>query len=87
MPKANYRIVENDAGKKAPLVIRDVGPWDKFMTVTNAAEEVVQELVAAGELPEGRRLLYWDSEGKKDELLVKNGQFAGFKYVPPGGVA
>jgi len=72
MAKANYEVVRANL---AEVVIRDLGPWDRFQTVTNAAEETVREL--AGRL-DGRRLFYYDSEGQLDELKVKNGEFAGF---------
>jgi len=75
--QANYDIVADPIG--GALVIRDVGPWDKFMTITNAAEEVVAELIVKGRLAPGRRLLYFDSEGELTELLIKQGKFIGFK--------
>ena len=78
---ARYVVVEDDLLDADPLVIRDVGPWDKRPTVTNDAEDVVRRLVEEGRLPEGRRLLYYDSEGNLDELVVKDGKFAGFKAV------
>jgi hypothetical protein len=77
MERAQYIIVSNVQDK--PLVIQDIGPWDSFPTVTNAAETVVAELVASKHLTEGRRLLYYDSEGELDEIVVQNGRFAGFK--------
>lgn len=80
--KPNYVVVEDDFLQKEPLVIRDVGPWNRHMTVTNGAEEVVDELAAQGRLPEGRRLLYYDSEGQLDEILVRDGKFAGFAPGP-----
>ena len=70
--RANYSIwsVEDDR-----VVIMDEGPWDVYLSVTNAAEQVVQEL-----LPRlgGRRLFYYDSGGDYSELLIKDGKFAGF---------
>lgn len=57
------------------VLIRDLGPWDQHMTITNGAEAVV--LAMAPSLA-GRRLEYIDSEGQRDQLLVKNGKFAGF---------
>lgn len=57
------------------VVIRDVGPWDRHPTVTNAAEEVVAALAP---MLRGRRLEYYDSEGNRDQLLVRDGRFAGF---------
>jgi len=60
------------------LTIKDVGPWEKHMTVTNAAEVVVDELFASGLLKEGQRLLYYDSEEQLDEILIEKRAFAGF---------
>lgn len=79
---ANYLIHNPFAPEWNPLVIRDIGPWDRYMTITNDAEHVVEELVSKGVLPAGRRLLYYDSEGELDELLVKDGKFAGFAPGP-----
>ena len=73
---ANFQIVKRDEGS---LTIRDLGPWDEHPTVTNDAEGVVERLVAAGELPEGRRLFYYDSCGDLDEIVVKRGKFADFR--------
>ena len=80
MRTVNFVIVKDIEDQ--PLIIRDVGPWDKHPTVTNAAEDVVRELIVRGHLPEGRQLFYYDSEGKLDELLVKDGLFAGFRRGP-----
>jgi hypothetical protein len=77
MRNAQYLIVEDEPNK--PLIIQDIGPWDEFLTVTNDAEQVVEALVKEGRLPAGRRLLYFDSEYPDlDELLVRDGKFAGF---------
>jgi len=82
MRSTNYRIIEDDEKMIAPLIIQDMGPWDEFLTVTNGAEDVVEELVKMGRLPAGRRLYYYDSEMILDELMVKDGKFAGFKPGP-----
>ncbi len=82
MKHANYCIVEDDYLQEAPLVIRDVGPWNQHPTVTNDAENVVAELVQKGMIPEGRKLLCYDSDDQLDELVVKNGQFSGFAPGP-----
>jgi hypothetical protein len=79
--KANYVIVRTTPDL---IVIRDVGPWDRHPSVTNDAENVVEELAAKGYLPAGRRLLYHASEGQLDELLVKDGRFVGFAPGPAG---
>lgn len=82
--KANYIIAEDNHRHLGPLVIKDVGPWDQHPTVTNDAENVVRALASQGHLPEGRRLFYYDSDGRLDELLVKDGQFVGFAAGPEG---
>ena len=81
---ARYRtaVNEDDGPGQQPLVIEDCGPWDRHPTVTNDAEWVVADLVAAGLLPPGRRLFYYDSEGAMDEILVRDGRFAGFDPGP-----
>lgn len=81
MTRANYVIIRDEPFR--PLVIRDVGPWNMFSTVTNVAETVVAELICAGKLPSGRRLLYYDSEGHLDEILVRDGLFDGFAPIDP----
>ena len=70
-------VVEHDGPER--IVLRDVGPWDRHPTVTNDAENVVAEMAA---VLDGRRLFYRDSEGAVDEILVRDGKFAGFA---PGG--
>lgn len=62
--------------------IRDQGPWDKYLTITNDVEWVVTQLVAAGYLKGNQRLLYWDSEGEMGEILVKGGNFDGYSSSP-----
>lgn len=83
--KANYIFINHDGDYHGPshwIVIKDVGPWDQHPSVTNDAENVVRDLVAQGYLPEGRRLFYFDSDGRLDEILVKDGQFVGFAPGP-----
>lgn len=77
--RANIELVTRTAKY---VVIRDVGPWDKHPTVTNDAEGVVQRMAA---VLDGRRLLYFDSEGRLDELVVRDGKFAWFAPGPPDG--
>lgn len=82
--QANYEVVIAESTPEA-LVIRDLGPWDRFPTVTNAVTQVIYEMRAVGELPPGRRLYYYDSEGNKDEILLDNhGRFNGFATCPLG---
>lgn len=77
--RARYELVkaESDADR---LVIRDVGPWEDHPTVTNDAVRVVSELAA--NLVGGRRLFYYDTDGRLDEILITDGRFAGFTPGP-----
>lgn len=77
MSTPNYRqLTESEVA----VLLEDAGPWDQHPTITNAAEQVVKEM-----FPKlaGRRLLYFDSEGRLTELLVKDGKFAGFAHPEP----
>lgn len=78
MKCANFEIasLDNDC-----VLIRDIGPWDQYLTVTNAVEEVVANLLP---ILCGRRLEYIDSEGKRDQILVEDGKFAGFAPAGDG---
>lgn len=74
---ANYTVVEQTP---EAVVLRDLGPWDQYMTVTNDAEHVVEELVRQRILqPGAQRLFYYDSEGQLDEIIVNRGRFGGFR--------
>lgn len=72
MKHPNYTI---DGMDEEVVLLRDLGPWDKHPSITNAAEAVVLEMVP---VLKGRRLEYIDSDGRRDQLLVKDGKFAGF---------
>jgi len=74
--KANYKVVVQTPNR---LVLKDLGPWDQFATITNAAESVVDEVIMM--VGSQRRLFYFDSEGQQTELLIKDGRFAGFANV------
>ena len=86
MKVPGYRIVNIQEyvhdPSKPPLIVRDMGPWDHYPTITNAAEELVAHLFRINSLHPGRRLLYYDSEGQLDEILIKDGRFAGFAPGP-----
>ena len=73
---ARFEIVSRD---KDWIIIRDIGPWDKYLTVTNDAEWVVGELFEGEYLTFGRRLGYYDSEGDFAEILLENTHFSGFQ--------
>ena len=74
--KPNYEIIEQTSEY---VLIEDLGPWDQHLTITNGAEQVVEELAP---ILNGRRLEYIDSDGRRDQLLVKDGKFAGFAPLP-----
>lgn len=60
----------------AQIIIRDVGPWDKHLSVTNDAEGVIARLDPAPM----QRVFYYDSEGHLDELVHRDGKF--LKFAP-----
>jgi hypothetical protein len=62
------------------LLIDDFDAAHPTMTVTNGAEMIVRMLVRRNVLGE-RRLLYRDTEGYWDEILVERGRFAGFGMI------
>lgn len=74
--KYNFEVIEST---DEALLIKDLGPWDKYHTITNAAELIVDELLGT---VKDRRLEYIDSNGERGRLLIRSGKFAGF--APPG---
>ena len=70
--RSNYSVVKSDAEK---IILRDIGPWDQYLTITNDAENVIEDL---SPVLHGRRVLYYDSEGELTELRHKDGVFTGF---------
>jgi hypothetical protein len=79
--RARYEVVRT---MPEAVLIRDLGPHDQFLTVTNAAEEVVEEMYAAETLKPGQRLFYYDSEGDVDEIVHEDGRFVGFYRLGRG---
>jgi hypothetical protein len=75
MRGANFEIVEQTP---QAITLRDLGPWDKYLTTTNAAEQIVEDLSRKGLLKEGQKLLYYDSENELTELVHKDGTFVRF---------
>jgi hypothetical protein len=76
--KANISIVVAESNSKV-LTIQDMGHG---MSITNDAEAVVQYLVDNNYLPTGRKLQYYDSTGRLDELKIKDGKFDDFSFGP-----
>lgn len=60
------------------LVIRDL---NNGVSVTNSAKEIIEELKINSPLKQykGMRVLYFDSQGDLDEIVIKFGKFFGFK--------
>jgi len=82
MKRSRWVIEESGQHGSGFVVIRDLGPWDRYLSVTNDAEAVVDDIVTSGRLCPGQRILYYDSDGQLDELLVEGGRFAGFAQGP-----
>ncbi len=72
MNHPHYKI---DEMTETHVLLRDLGPWHQYLTITNDAEHVVAEVLP---LLGKRKLLVIDSLGDTDELLVVDGKFAGF---------
>lgn len=82
--RPRYELVQAECTPSC-LVIRDLSAQrgrHRGVSITNAAEVVVAELHAAGHLPTGRRLYYYDTGGDLDELLHDAGAFVGYAPGP-----
>lgn len=75
--RASYTITHTDEHQ---VIIRDDGVG---MSVTNDAENVVEDMIRNGTLQDGQRLYYRDTEGQVDQLEHKNGVFTGFSFGGP----
>lgn len=64
------------------MVLRDVG-HDHGKSITNDADNVVARVA---DRLNGRRLFYFDSMGRLDELVVRDGKFARFMPGAPADV-
>lgn len=74
-----FEIVSNQHNL---LTLRGIGG----MTITNAAEKVVKYLLNSKELIPDMRLLYYDTDGRLDELLFNDDGFINFKFLPQQGM-
>jgi len=77
MTKSNYLQAYSDDKR---VILRDIGPWDMYRTITNDAENVVKQEHENGL---GDKLLYYyDSDGALTELVHDGaGKFKRFRYV------
>jgi len=65
------------------IVLTDLGPWDRYPTLTNGIDEVIGQLSKIGMLRLDTRLLYYDSEKELTEVVrdPDTGAFVGFRAV------
>jgi hypothetical protein len=62
--QANYEVLQCTWER---IVLKDIGPWDHYMTITNAAESVVAEVDRDYGIAD-RKVLYYDSDGELTEF-------------------
>lgn len=60
------------------VIIKDSNKGD--MSVTHDADNIVAELSV---FLKGRKLYYYDTDNNLDEIVIRNGKFAGFKTGGP----
>lgn len=68
MVKSNFDVLVD---REQFILLMDLGPWDKFRTITNDAENVVKEMAQRG--LGDRKLFYVDSEGGITQLIHDGG--------------
>ncbi len=74
---AKFRVEAFDPTR---IVLRDLGPWDEHLSVTNDAEGVIEKLSPAPM----QRVFCFDSAGSLDELVHDNqGHFVRFAPCTP----
>ena len=74
----NFETVEDSENCH---IIRDIGPWNTHLTITNGAELVVEFLFNNNIIKNGKRLFYYDSDNELSELRHENGKFLGYAAV------
>lgn len=74
-----YDILEDSDDN---ILIVDQSELYGCMSVTNAAELVIEDLFKRGLLSAGKRVYYEDTMGEVDELCHENGKFTGFAPGP-----
>jgi hypothetical protein len=61
------------------IVLKDLGPWTRYQTITNDADAVVEHLHKSKYICETTQIVYQDSEGEWCELCHDGlGNFTGF---------
>jgi len=57
MKRSNYNVI---ADTETYILLQDVGPWDKYKTITNDIDDVLSDLKT---ILNNRELRYIDSDG------------------------
>ena len=77
MMKPSYCIIEEYDDR---ILIEDLANQHITPSITNKAEEVIEELADSGKLSNHQRLYYIDTDGRVDVLKHNNGKFTGFAF-------
>lgn len=78
MISCNFEIIKNTTEY---LLIKDVGPYDQYMSVTNDVENLIEHLYNSDVLCDKQSLLYIDSSNRVDEIVHLSGNFICFAPV------
>lgn len=78
MISANFRVLFTSDDI---VVIKDIGPWSVFATVTNSVENVVSNLAYLNVIKNTTRLFYIDSDNYPGEILLSHMRYNGFAPV------
>jgi hypothetical protein len=64
------------------IVVRDLSENEpRARSLTNGAEELLKRLSQAGRLRPGKRVMYFDTEGRLDEMTHEHAVFRGFRAL------
>ena len=73
--KCNFVIEKNNL---TYLLVKDIGPWNKYKSITNDIENLVKFLYERGTLYNEKVFEYIDSEDEICEIQHLDGKFIGF---------
>jgi len=80
-------LVQDFPANHVVAVFDEFDPAHPTMTVTNDVEHVIQDLAKQGLLEDGKRVIYRDTTGTWDEIVVKDGRFVTFRHLGAKSVA
>jgi len=81
--KFAYDIISNGVES---IVIRDRCEQHQCISITNAAEDVIEDLFTNGLIHRGKQVFYIDTMNEMDELCHDGTRFTGFAPGPSRGV-